>query len=39
MCKVQESKKMWQHVLMVALFLLNSTWAFAQSTVNGVVKD
>ncbi len=39
MCKVQESKKMWQHILMVALFLLNSTWAFAQSTVNGVVKD
>ena len=39
MCKEQESKKMWQHIFMVALFLLNSTWAFAQSTVNGVVKD
>lgn len=39
MCKVQENKKLWQHIMMVALFLLNSTWAFAQSTVNGVVKD
>ncbi len=39
MCKLQESKRLWSHILMVALFLLNSTWAFAQSTVNGVVKD
>ena len=39
MCKVQESKRLWSHIMMVALFLLNSTWAFAQSTVNGVVKD
>lgn len=39
MCKLQESKRLWSHIMMVALFLLNSTWAFAQSTVNGVVKD
>ena len=39
MCKLQESKRLWSHIMMVALFLLNSTRAFAQSTVNGVVKD
>ena len=39
MCKLQESKRLWSHIMMVALFLLNSTWAFAQSTVSGVVKD
>ncbi|MBQ8521569.1 MAG: TonB-dependent receptor [Bacteroides sp.] len=40
MCKGQvKTKRMWSHIMLVALFLLNSTWAFAQSTVNGVVKD
>ncbi|NDV57726.1 TonB-dependent receptor [Bacteroides sp. 519] len=40
MCKVQmKNKGMWTHVVVLVLFLMNSTWAFAQTTVTGTVAD
>lgn len=40
MCKVQmRNKGMLTHIIVLVLFLMNSTWAFAQNTVTGTVAD
>lgn len=40
MCRVQmKSQRMRTHLIVLALFFMCSTWAFAQSSVNGLVQN